>query len=365
MMLRMRRFLLLACTLLGLICLPSRECIAHEIVFCGEVIPVNKDFVANKLMNVIRNQIPNVNLPSLRQRALTYFPYVSSMLKKAGIPEDFKYLPIVESGFMVLTSRVGARGFWQIMPGTAKEYGLVMNASVDERDDIIKSTAAATRLLVNYYNYIQKQQKIASWVLTAAAYNFGIGNIIKAIKTKGTDYFSMNLNAETALYVYKIIAVKELFEYPELYMKNFGYNVFTAVASSRKASGGVGDKDEAFSSVSVNVSTKKNASLEKPHKSAFVAAHIKGKYKDFADGDLVALELDENLTVQGGYTKKGSGIKGEGWIIDGRVFVDLGYGHDLLLYDTDGKKGLALESLKKGVPVLLKNDIYDDGGQWK
>ena len=348
-----------------LLCIPSSKCEAHEIVFCGELIPVNKDFVANKLMNVIRNQVPNVNLPSLRQRALTYFPYVSAMLKKAGIPEDFKYLPIVESGFMVLTSRVGARGFWQIMPPTAKQYGLVMNSTVDERDDIIKSTAAATRLLADYYNYIQRNQKIASWVLTAAAYNFGIGNIIKAIKTKGTDYFSMNLNAETALYVYKIIAVKELFEYPELYMKNFGYNVFTASGPNRKASQGGGDKDEAFSSVSVNVSNKKNVSLEKPHKETFVTAHIKGKYKDFADGDLVALELDENLTVQGGYTKKGSGIKGEGWVIDGRVFVDLGYGHDLLLYDTDGKKGLALENLKKGVPVLLKNDIYDDGSQWK
>src|SRR6188768_1363988 len=127
-----RKFLFAVGLVCCLLVAPSGICSAHEIIFCGEVIPVNKDFVANKLMNVIRNQIPNVNLPSLRQRALTYFPYVSSMLKKAGIPEDFKYLPIVESGFMVLTSRVGARGFWQIMPGTAKEYGLLMNASVDE-----------------------------------------------------------------------------------------------------------------------------------------------------------------------------------------------------------------------------------------
>lgn len=352
------------CFAFSLVGASSQPGAAHEIIFCGEAIPVDREFVSNKLMNVIRNQIPNVNLPSLRQRALTYFPYVESSLRKAGIPVDFKYLPIVESGFMILSSRVGARGFWQLMPPTAKQYGLVVNGQVDERDDIQKATYAALKELRMNFDYIMRTQKIASWVLTAAAYNFGIGNVIKAIKTKGADYFSMNLNAETALYVYKLIAVKELFEYPELYMKNFGYNVFST-ANSRQVARGKGDGDAAFNTVNVNVSNKKNGSLARPSKETYVAAHVKGKYKDFNDGDLLSLELDDNLTVQGGYTKKGSGIKGTGWIIDGRVFVDLGYGHDLLLYDVDGKKGLSVEGLKKGTPVLLRNSIYDDGSQWK
>ena len=337
---------------------------AHNIIFCGEIIPANNDFVANRLMNVIKKQIPNVNLPALRKRAILYFPLVQSYLRKYNIPEDFKYLPIVESGFAVLTSRVGARGFWQIMPGTAIDLGLIVNSTVDERDDITKSTIAACKLLNQYYTSIQKTHNVSSWVLTAAAYNYGIGNIFKAIRSQGKDYFSMNLNPETAVYVYKIIAVKELFEYPELYMKNFGYNVF-ANSTGRKAPSNGGDDDEAgFGDMEVVVSNTKKAEPEKP-KAMYVAAHIKGKYKDFKDGDLIALELDDDLVVQGGFTRKGSIIKGSGWIIDGKVFVDLGYGHEVTLYDSNTEKGVYVESLRKDQPVLLKNEIYDDQSQWK
>ena len=332
---------------------------AHQITFCGEEIPVNNDFVANMLMNVIRKQIPNVNLPALRARAMQYFPIVESYLMRNNIPTDFKYLPIVESGFVILTSRVGAHGFWQLMPGTAKELGLVMSGGIDQREDINLSTTAACRLLKNYYLTINKQQKLSSWILTAAAYNFGIGNILKAIQSKGSNYFMMSLNPETAVYVYKIIAVKELFEYPELYMKNFGYNVFNANAKARVSSGR-GDDDKAFTTISVN-KAKKNP-VKKPD--VFVAAHLKGKYKNFQDGDLLAVELEEDLKVRGGFTKKGSVIKGTGWLIDGRVFVDLGYGHDVLLYDQNSQKGIAMGDLKKDAPILLRNDIADDESQW-
>lgn len=347
--------------LLSLSCIFScTHSYGHNIIFCGELIPVNNDFVANRLMDVIRRQIPNANLPALRQRAILYFPLVQSYLKKHGIPEDFKYLPIVESGFAVLTSRVGARGFWQLMPNTAKELGLIVSPTVDERDDITKSTIAACKLLAQYYTSIQKTHSISSWVLTAAAYNYGIGNIFKAIKSQGKDYFSMDLNPETAVYVYKIIAIKELFEYPELYMKSFGYNVFAANAKGKDA--GSGD-DAGFGDLEVVVSKKKGG-VEKP-KEVFVAAHVKGKYKDFKDGDLVSLELDDDLLVQGGFTRKGSVIKGAGWMIDGKVFVDLGYGHEVTLYDSNAEKGVYIESLRKGQPVLLKNEIYDDQSQWK
>ena len=138
------------CLLILAICSWSKPARAHDIYFCGEAIPMDNDFVATKLMDVIRHQIPNVNLPSLRQRALTYFPFVEGYLRKCGIPEDFKYLPIVESGFMILSSRVGARGFWQLMPPTAKQYGLKVEGGIDERDDINKSTYAACRVLVEY-----------------------------------------------------------------------------------------------------------------------------------------------------------------------------------------------------------------------
>lgn len=356
----LRRKILLFLLLPGL--LSAVQVQAHKITFCGEVIPMDNDFVANKLMNVIRKQIPNVNLPALRTRAMQYFPVVNAYLLKHNIPTDFKYLPIVESGFAILTSRVGAHGYWQLMPGTAKQYGLIMNGQFDERENIDKATQAACRLLKDYYMEIFKKQKVTSWVLTAAAYNFGIGNILKAIQSKGKDYFNMNLNPETAVYVYKIIAVKELFEYPELYMSNFGYNVFSATASSKqRVIKGADDNDAAFRTISVDASNKK-PKVKAPD--VYVGAHIKGKYKNFNDGDLLAVEIDEDLKVKGGFAKKGSVIKGTGWIIDDRVFVDLGYGHNVLLYDQQMNKGIALSAIKKGEPVLLKNDIADDESQW-
>jgi len=337
---------------------------AHTVAFAGEIIPVDNDFVANKLMNVIRRQMPNANLPSLRQRALLYFPYIENELQKAGIPLDFKYLPIVESGFLNLSSRVGARGFWQIMPETAKGLGLIISPDLDERDDIQKATKAACKLLSQYYNLIYKRHNVASWSLTAAAYNFGIGNIFNAISKQGKNYFTMNLNPETSVYVYKIIAVKELFEYPELYMKNFGYNVFKIKNTSKTSAGG-SDEDNDFKGMEVNVSAQKGKSLVKDAKETYVAAHLQGKYKNFGDGDLVTLELDEDLTVQGGFTKKGNILKGRGWLIDNKVYVDMGYGHAVTLYDVNGKKGVDIASLKKGTPILLKNEIFDDGSNWK
>lgn len=337
---------------------------AHVISFAGEVIPTNNDFVANKLMNVIRKQMPTANLPSLRQRALMYFPYIEAQLKKAGIPADFKYLPIVESGFLNQSSRVGARGFWQIMPETGRELGLIVSSVKDERDDIQKATNAACRLLAQYYTMIYKKHNVASWSLTAAAYNFGIGNIFKAISAQGKNYFTMNLNPETSVYVYKIIAIKELFEYPELYMKNFGYNVFSAKNATRINKGNGGDDDADFKNMDVNVSNKKGQSLVKEAKQTLVAAHIRGKYKKFNDGDLVTIELDEDLTIQGGFTRKGNEIKGRGWLIDGKVYVDLGQGHSLSLLDSDGKRGVSIKKLTNDEPVIIENNIFDDGSNW-
>jgi hypothetical protein len=114
------------------------------------------------------------------------------------------------------------------MAPTAIEWGLQVNAYKDERNDIYKSTIAALRELARTYKAISRDHKISSWVLTAAAYNFGIGRLYKKINTQGKNYFTMNLNPETAVYVYKIIAIKELFEYPELYMKNFDHNIFSS-----------------------------------------------------------------------------------------------------------------------------------------
>ncbi|MBC7829314.1 MAG: lytic transglycosylase domain-containing protein [Chitinophagaceae bacterium] len=334
----------------------------HNVYFCGDRIPVDREFVRDKLMNVIRRQVPVVNLPTLRKRADMYFPIVEKFLLKYGIPEDLKYLPIVESGFISnATSRVGAHGFWQIMPKTGVQYGLVMNDVTDERTDIYKASEVGCKLLRDNYNYIKKFHGVASWSLAAAAYNFGIGNITKTMKKQGSDYFAMQLNPETALYVYKIIAVKELFEYPELYMKNFGYNVFSTAAPKKMKEGG-DDSDAAFAKINLEVSTQENKSLEKPARAPkYLVAHIEGKHKDFKDGNLIKIVLDEDLTTGLGFSRKGYSFSVQGWIINDRVYMDLGYGHEITLFDANLKKGIELNELKsKRVNILLKNTGYSD-----
>ena len=303
-------------------CLNCTKAIAHDIIFCGEKIPVDNNFVSTTLMDVIRKQIPNVNMPELRRRALQNFPLVEYFLHATGLPEDLKYLAIVESGFLNQTSEAGARGFWQLMPNTARGLGLIVSDNIDERDNINKSTYAACKVLANYYSQIRKRYNISSWVLTAAAYNTGIGNLLKKMDDQGNDYFSMNLNPQTALYVYKIIAVKELFEYPELYMKDFGYNVFNAVKPPPVDNLLNSATDQnAFTSMIVNVNTNDgehpdSISVKKPEannssniqpstsminkqNAVYIPAIIYGKYKKISDGQLISVQLQDDLNVNG------------------------------------------------------------------
>ena len=359
----MKKFYVWLLVLAGYIVLPVMPVHAagHIVTFCGEPIPVSNDFVANKLMNVIRKMVPVVNMPRLRADAYAYFPYIESQLRMYGLPEDFKYLPIVESKFQWVSSKVGARGWWQIMPETARGYGMLVNALVDERDDVQKSTMVACKLLTDYYKYIFRTHKMYSWVLTAAAYNYGNGNITKAIRSQGNNYFTMNLNPETAEYVYRIIAVKELFENPELYMKNFGYNIFSVQAKPRPV-----QKDDdrvdttAFQSLSISVGTEtvKQPVARQPEVE-FLKGEIKGKYKDFEDGSIVEIELKEDLLAEGSYRRRGNIIRGKGYIIDDKIMVDLGFDHAVQLYAENLKKGIPVKNLKNKEAVFLRVEKYE------
>lgn len=352
---------------------------ARDITFCGEIIPVDNSFVANRLMNVIRQQIRYVNLPRLRREAQTYFPIIEYYLKAAGMPQDLKYIPIIESGFRNATSRVGAQGFWQLMPPTAREWGLQVNASRDDRNDIYKSTIAALRELARNYNDIRRIHKVSSWVLTAAAYNYGSGRLYPKIRAEGKNYFTMNLNPETALYVYKIIAIKELFEYPELYIKNFQYNVFRAApvkqdgapqnvessdttefqdAEIKVAENEKGAPDDAtIETISKPDAADLNANDDEAFRkgATLVSARIVGKYSDFKDGDPITIELQENMQTLRGFIRKGYPIKGKGWLVDDRIHIDLGFDtNNVILYDTNSEQGIARSSLKKGEQVILR-----------
>lgn len=344
---------------------------AHDIYFCGEKIPLDDKFVSDKLMSIIKRQIGLVNLPELRERINLYMPRVEDYLSKANLPQDFKYLAIVESGFKLdAESWAHAKGFWQLMPPTARDWNLIVNETIDERTDFDKSTIAACREIIRNYKYIQKTCGVTSWVLTAAAYNHGMGSITRKIKKEGPDYFAMNLNPETAAYVYKIIAVKELFEYPELYMNNFGYNIFSTrkIADvqpgydSKKADVSLGKMKFVFNTAdgahpsdlrkgNVQKAINTNKMLVPKYKT--ITARVVQQYKKLKDGDLVTFILDDDLEVGSRFTAKGQPITGAAWIIGDRVQVDLGYRHQVLLYDFDVKKGIGLSELRKEKPVVL------------
>jgi membrane-bound lytic murein transglycosylase D len=342
--------------------------IARDITFCDERIPVEHNFVAKQLMNVISSQIPSVNMIQLRQQKMDYFPVIEDYLRQFGLPQDLKYIPIIESGFNNLSSSVGARGFWQLMPGTARQYGLKIaedGYGYDERDDIHKATRAACRKLIDDYNEIVRRFNLSSWVLTVAGYNWGNGNIQNKMRREGTNYFAMNLNKETAVYVYKIIAVKELFEYPELYMKGLGGNVFSTVSTSGKskaAKPGLQKEDTTvFRSMTLTIKDEvKNASDPKNNEKAplineiFILGKLKGNYNKFRDGDVIAVELKADLKTPYGFAAAGQVIKGSGWIIDGRIFVGFeDYGHCIIV-DNSGKKGIAPQMLKSDKLVTVR-----------
>jgi hypothetical protein len=148
----------------------------------------------------------------LLKRANRYFPVIEPILQKNGIPNDFKYLAVAESGLMQTVSPSKAAGIWQILEGTAREYGLEVNSEVDERYHIEKSTEAACRYLNKGYG------KYGSWTMAAASYNYGQNGMDKQIdRQQGDSYYNMVLGEETGRYVYRILAIKVIFENPRKY----------------------------------------------------------------------------------------------------------------------------------------------------
>jgi hypothetical protein len=146
------------------------------------------------------------------KRANKYFPIIEPILAKNGIPDDFKYLAVAESGLQNVVSPAGAAGFWQIMKATGKEYGLEVNGNVDERYHLGKATEVAAE-------YLKKsKERYGSWTLAAASYNAGAGAINKYMGIQqATDYYDLLLGDETGRYVFRIMAIKEILSNPEKY----------------------------------------------------------------------------------------------------------------------------------------------------
>lgn len=141
-----------------------------------------------------------------------YFPLIENILRQEGVPDDFKYLAVAESGLRMVVSPSGAKGLWQFMKGTAGEYKLTVNSDIDERYHVEKSTRAACQ----YLKFLHEQ--FGSWTLAAAAYNMGQNALKRDMgHQKESNYYDMNLNRETMRYLFRIIALKEIHQHPEQY----------------------------------------------------------------------------------------------------------------------------------------------------
>lgn len=148
----------------------------------------------------------------LLKRANRFFPLIEPILKEKGIPDDFKYLAVAESGLAQEISPAKAVGFWQILEGTGKELGLEVNKEVDERYNIEKSTRAACIFLQKSHD------KFGSWTIAAATYNFGRNGIDRQIDRQNNEsYYNLVLGEETGRYLFRILAFKVIMENPQKY----------------------------------------------------------------------------------------------------------------------------------------------------
>lgn len=187
--------------------------IPEDLNFAGEAVPLDDPEILERVdREFLVNTYWQSNAILLMKRAHKYFPIIEPILAKNGIPNDFKYLAVAESGLQNVVSPAGATGFWQIMRATAREYGLEVNENVDERYHIEKSTQVAC-------DYLNKWKKrFGTWTLTAAAYNAGPGGIQKYMDMqKANDYYDLLLNPETSRYVFRIMAIKEIVSNPAKY----------------------------------------------------------------------------------------------------------------------------------------------------
>jgi membrane-bound lytic murein transglycosylase D len=187
------------------------------VIFAGEPVPMDMPDVRERLDKELHiNTYWHNNTIFLMKRAHRWFPQMEAILKKNNIPDDFKYLPLIESGLMNDISPKDAVGFWQIVKSAGKENGLEITDQVDERYNPIRATEAACRYLKKAY------KKFGNWTSVAASYNRGMGGIERALENQTVDsYYDLYLNDETSRYVFRIIACKEIIEHPEKY----GFNV--------------------------------------------------------------------------------------------------------------------------------------------
>lgn len=188
--------------------------------FCGERIPLEIPEVrerAEREFYLLLQQPGQIIL--YLKRAGKYFPTYERVIRESNMPEDIKYLSVAESALYMARSPKDAYGLWQFIPSTGKSMGLQIDENVDERAHVEKSTRAAMRYLKEGY------EKHGSWVLTAAGYNMGHGNVSGSLNFQTADnFFDLYLNDETSRYIFRIVIIKEIMTNASKYGFNLAAN---------------------------------------------------------------------------------------------------------------------------------------------
>ena len=184
-----------------------------SLTFAGEKVELEMDDIKERLdREMLVNAYWQSQTLLFIKRANKFFPVIEPILKENGVPDDFKYLAVAESGLSQAVSPARAVGFWQILKATAQENGLEVGKEVDERYHVAKSTEAACKYLISSY------KKYGNWSMTAASYNAGRRGISEQVsRQKKENYYDLLLNEETARYLYRVVALKLIFENPSAY----------------------------------------------------------------------------------------------------------------------------------------------------
>jgi membrane-bound lytic murein transglycosylase D len=188
--------------------------ISAKLDFAGEIVPQENFEVFERIEReiLVNTYWHSFTLLAIK-RANRWFPVIEPILKKNNIPEDFKYVSVIESGLVNAVSSSGATGFWQMLESVGKKYGLEINDEVDERYDVEKSTEAACLYLKEAYGQFK------NWTLSAASFNMGMNGVAKQLERQKTNnYYNLILNEETSRYIARIIALKEILKDPKKYV---------------------------------------------------------------------------------------------------------------------------------------------------
>ena len=185
--------------------------------FAGEPVPLDNPDIRERLdRELLVNTYWQSNGLLLIKRAAKYFPIIEPIIEEEGLPDDFKYLAVIESGLTQAVSPARATGFWQILRSTGRELGLEVNDNVDERYNIELSTRAACKYLKN------SKENLGSWTLAAAGYNAGNAGMSRRLDQQNVNgYYDLLLGEETGRYVFRILALKQILADPERYGFNF------------------------------------------------------------------------------------------------------------------------------------------------